>query len=481
MAYKHGVYVSEVPTSIIPAVNTTAGLPVVFGTAPIHLAKDRAMANKPILCHSYEEAVSQLGYSDDWDTYTLCEVMTSQFALYNRGPVVFVNVLDPEKFKKTEASKEVHITDKVAKIEAPVLLESLNVKKLSAGESLKAGVDYEASYDAEGVLNITVLEGGQVHEASSLFVDYNALDPSKVNAEAVIGGIDIASGKSTGLECLNKVFSLTGLVPGLILAPGYSDDPKVAAVMTAKATNINGHFTAMVLLDVPASTVTKYTDVKKWKDDNNYTAPNQVVCWPMVKLGDDIYHMSTHALGVLAQTDSKNGDIPYESPSNKSMQCNGICLADGKEVILGTDEAEYLNGQGIVTAINFIGGWKLFGNRTACYPANTDPKDCFISIRRMFMWHAQTFIQTYWQKLDQPINKRLIQTVVDSENIRLNGLKAQGAILGGRVEFYEDENPVTNLIDGIVKFHTYITPPAPAREIDNVLEYDPSYFSSLFK
>lgn len=84
-------------------------------------------------------------------------------------------------------------------------------------------------------------------------------------------------------------------------------------------------------------------------------------------------------------------------------------------------------------------------------------------------------------KLDQPINKRLIQTVVDSENIRLNGLKAQGAILGGRVEFYEDENPVTNLMDGIVKFHTYITPPAPAREIDNVLEYDPSYFSSLFK
>lgn len=36
MAYKHGVYTSEVPTSIVPAVNSTAGLPVVFGTAPIH-------------------------------------------------------------------------------------------------------------------------------------------------------------------------------------------------------------------------------------------------------------------------------------------------------------------------------------------------------------------------------------------------------------------------------------------------------------
>ena len=30
MAYKHGVYTSEVPTSIVPAVNSTAGLPVIF-------------------------------------------------------------------------------------------------------------------------------------------------------------------------------------------------------------------------------------------------------------------------------------------------------------------------------------------------------------------------------------------------------------------------------------------------------------------
>lgn len=127
-----------------------------------------------------------------------------------------------------------------------------------------------------------------------------------------------------------------------------------------------------------------------------------------------------------------------------------------------------------------IGGWKCWGNRTACYPSNTDPKDAFICIRRMFNWHAQTFIQTYWAKVDKPINKRLIQTIVDSENMRLNGLTGQGVILGGRIEFREDENPTTNLMDGIIKFHTYLTPPAPAREIENVLEYDPAYFETLF-
>lgn len=200
----------------------------------------------------------------------------------------------------------------------------------------------------------------------------------------------------------------------------------------------------------------------------------------MVKMGDDIYHMSTHLMGDLGKTDAANDDIPYVSPSNKSLQITGLCLEDGTEVILGNEEANYLNGQGVVTCLNFIGGWKLWGNRTGCYPSNTDPKDAFISIRRMFNWHAQTFIQTYWAKVDQPINKRLIQTVIDSENIRLNGLVAQGCLLGGRIEFREDENPTTNLLDGVIKFHTYYTPPTPAREIDNVIEYDPAYFETLF-
>lgn len=480
MAYKHGVYTSEVPTSIIPAVNTTAGLPVVFGTAPVHLVQDRAAVNKPILCYSYAEAVNQLGYSKNWADYTLCEVMYSQFSLYNRAPVVFVNVLDPAKHKESVTDTELQLTNKVAIINEPILLETLKVKKASAGEALKIGVDYEAAYDDDEILNITALDGGELNEVTSIFIDYDKLNPSAVEDDDIIGGIDVSTGASKGLETLNQVFPLYGLVPGIVLAPGWSHNSEIAAVMKSKAENINSHFKAIVLCDAPTDTVTKYTDVNAWKNSNNFTGENQVLCWPKVRLGDDIYYMSTHLLGVLATTDSDNDDIPYESPSNKSMQVDGICLADGTEVVIGPDEANYMEGQGIATALNFIGGWKFWGNRTCCYPNNTDPKDSFINIKRMFNWHAQTFIQTYWAKVDKPINKRLIETVVDSENIRINGFVAEGVLLGGRIEFQESENPTTNLLDGIIKFHTYFTPSTPAREIENVIEYDPAYFSSLF-
>lgn len=89
MAYKHGVYTSEVPTSIVPAVNSTAGLPVILGTAPIHLASNRAEVNKPILCYTYAEAVAAMGYSEDWEKYTLCETIYSQYSLYAVSPDSF--------------------------------------------------------------------------------------------------------------------------------------------------------------------------------------------------------------------------------------------------------------------------------------------------------------------------------------------------------------------------------------------------------
>lgn len=44
MAYKHGVYNTEQATSLTVPIQGSAGLQIIFGTAPIHLAKDPAAA-----------------------------------------------------------------------------------------------------------------------------------------------------------------------------------------------------------------------------------------------------------------------------------------------------------------------------------------------------------------------------------------------------------------------------------------------------
>ena len=110
MAYKHGVYGSEVATSLVPMTETDSGLVIAFGTAPVHLASDPAAVNSPVLCYTYKEAVAAFGYDDNFDKYTLCEVMKSHYALFNMAPVVFVNVLDVTKHKKTVSKKEIQLS-----------------------------------------------------------------------------------------------------------------------------------------------------------------------------------------------------------------------------------------------------------------------------------------------------------------------------------------------------------------------------------
>jgi len=406
MTYRHGVYVSEVPTSVVPPRRVETALPFVVGTAPIEDLEGKKI-NEPVLCYSYSEFVENFGFSDDFDKYTLCEFAKAYYALYVCAPVVFVNVYDPATHTDTNGNP----------------------------------------------------------------------DPTQVSSDDVIGGVDATTGEKKGLELISDVFPKYRIVAGNIVCPKFSADPAVAVVMAAKASVINSHFKAMAIADVP-ETVSKYSDVPQFKNDNNLTDEHLILCWPRLKLGDEKYWMSSHVAGLLASLDAEEG-VPYKSPSNNRYETTGAFIS-GKEVWLGPEEAGYLNGNGIVTALNFIGGWKCWGNRTATYPAVTDVKDSFIPIRRMFNWIGNTLVLTAWQKLDYPITRRLIETIIDSFNIWLNGLQAREFILGGRVAFLEEENPTTDIMDGIIKFHVYVTPPSPAREIDFIVEYDPNYIKSLF-
>jgi phage tail sheath protein FI len=458
---------------------------VVVGTAPVNLTADpTAYINKPVLAYSYAEAVEKLGFMKSVSgkfEYSLSEFLKSQFALFATGPVVLINVLDPATHVASVAAESTTLSSDVAKLANTGVLKSTVVVKDTGGSTTYVlDTDYTITYNDDGETLINRLTGGAISAGESLEVDYDHLDTTAVASADIIGGVDV-NGVKTGLELVSEVFPRFRLVPGQILAPGFSQDSAVAAVMYAKSQKINGHFDAICLIDVPTDTVTQYSDVAAWKNDNNVTNPNQVVCWPKVSLGGEQFHMSTQLAGRIGLTDADNAGIPYRSPSNQNFQMDSAVLADGTEIFLGTDTAAYLNGQGVITALNFTGGWKCWGNRTSAYPGSTDPKDSFLPVRRMFNWVGNTLTLTFWQRLDYPLNKRQIQTVTDSANIWLNGLVAQGYLLGGRVEFRADENPTTDLLDGIARFHVYLTPPSPNRSIDFILEYDTSYLQGLFE
>ena len=110
----------------------------------------------------------------------------------------------------------------------------------------------------------------------------------------------------------------------------------------------------------------------------------------------------------------------------------------------------------------------------ACYPGNQDPKDRWFGCRRFFTWWGNSFILTYFQKVDDPANYRLIESIVDSENIRGNSYTAQGKCAGARMEYLAAENPIEDILDGKIQFHMYLAPYTPAEDILCTLEFDPS-------
>lgn len=415
--YQHGVYSGEVPTALLPARYVDTNAVFAVGTAPVHTLSEGnpPYVNTPRLYNSYDAFVAEMGWSEDWHAFTLCEVAESHFAKYGASPLVCVNVFDPEK----------HLSEE------------------------------------------------------------NEPDPSLVSAADIIGGVDATTGKKTGLELIAEMFPRFRIVPGSILAPRFSEDSAVAVSMSAKATGINGLFRALALADVPTDKAPYYTGVPEYKERNNLTSENLVVCWPRIALGERIYHISTQLTGRMSLTDSDNGNSPHVSPSNKQAFMDRAVTVDAsgtvaEEVWLGLDENNYLNGQGIVTVSNFDGGWKFWGNRTGCYPSNTDPKDAFIPIRRFMNWYQNTFILTYFSQVDGPITKRFIERILKSEQIRLDGFTSRGIINGGRISYLSDENPLTDVMDGLLRFHLWLSPPPPARSIEGIFEFDPTYLEALF-
>ena len=479
---KLGVHVFEKATSVQTPKVATVGIPFVVGTAPVQSAAKPAKSNVPVLVTSWDEAVEKLGFSYDWESYTLCEFMYSHLQLFGAQPVIFCNILDPEAMKKAVEAKDYDVTDHKATLPIGAVAGSIKVKATvdvegtPTEQELKADEDYSILYDRDDtdtyVCIVELLEDGSAYDAETVNIAYNEANPTTATVADVVDGVAQVD------ACLTAV----GLVPDLIAAPGWSNNTVVAAVMATKAAAINGLFKGKAVIDADsgADGVTEYSQLSGYKNKNNFVDVDQILCWPMVQLGDYRFHLSTQLCGLMATVDAGNRGIPYESPSNKNLKMDACVLADGTPVNLTWNQVDLIAGSwGVVTAVNFLdSGWVAKGNYTACYPGNTDVKDQFIPVSRMFDFIGNTLIRTFWSKLDKPMTPALRDSILQTCNIWLGGLTGGGYLYGARAEMLAEENPLTSLLDGIITLHIYNAPPVPAQEIDFILEYDVSYMET---
>ena len=480
-----GVRTYEQATSVSTPNVAKVGIPFVVGTAPVHSAKKPAKPNTPVLATSWDEAVEKLGFSYDWKKYTLCEFMYSQFKLFGQQPVIFCNILDPATMKKAAEPKDYPVANHQVVLPIEAIAGSLQVTAAGSGEgaspvTLKPDEDFSVFYDRDDsdtyVCVVELLADGAAYDATTLNIGYNAVTPETATVADAVDGVAQAD------ACMTVV----GTVPDLFCAPGWSHNSVVAAAMATKSSAVSGLFKGKSVIDADSSAdgVTEYSQLPAYKNKNNFVDVDQILCWPMVQLTVDAdngvyyrFHLSTQLCGLMAKVDADNRGVPYESPSNKNLKMDACVLEDGTEVNLTWPQVEMISGDwGVVTAVNFMdSGWVAKGNYTACYPGNTDVKDQFIPVSRMFDYIGNTLIRTFWPKQDKPLTTPLRDSIIRTCNIWLSGLCGSGYLYGARCELRPEENPLTNLLAGHITLHVYNAPPVPAQRIDFILEYDVSY------
>ena len=475
MSFTHGTYTSE-KESAIKGLVTVQNPVVIIGTAPINMG-DITCANKAQLIQTTTDATKYFGGVNNIPGFTISEALYAAFQIFGVTPVICINVLDPETHKESKTFSDIAVVDgKATFADIGILPKTLDVKNTSGDTPI---TDYTVSFDAEGKCTITLAEKHK--EVTSIKGGYDILAPSKVKDTDIIGSIDLTTLKPKGLECLSEIFPKYSMIPSYVIAPGFTSN-EVRAVLDTKATAINGKYSAMSIIDMPEET--KYGEAVKYKKDNNWIDEDQIVCFGKIKFSGKYFNQSTFLAMLSASIDAENDGVPYQSPSNNNIKAEGIVYKAStyEDVILGEQEANLLNENGICTVISRPNGIVAWGNRTSCYQpgGNSDPKDAFIPVKRMFKYIGNNLHINCAADVDKPMTFSKAKNIQNNINIWLTSLTSQGKLLGGRVEFLEEENSQQDLVDGKFKWHIYLGAVTPGETLHFVLEYDGDYVQGFF-
>lgn len=465
-----------------------AGTTVVYvGVAPVNLLRGyRGVIDNPVKLTNYPHAQKTVGYSDDWENFSLCEAISAHFNNKNGniGPIYVINVLNPDIHRKEEATDQSLVfSNGQAVIKSDrIILDTLALDKLAEG------VDYQVDYNfTKGTVLIKSI--GENMLTGAVAASYYEIDMAAINETDIIGGVT-SNGEYSGLGALQLLYQEQNQICNLLAAPGWSCKPNVYKAMCKAAEQINGHWNAFVLADIPIKdgndTISTIAEAKQWKRVHGYDNERSKVFWPQSKdsIGT-VYHLSTLAAVEFMRMDYSHASIPMETCANKKVAIAGQYFGEASKN-RGFDQitAKELTSCGISTCVFWGGNWNLWGDHTAAYEygADVDPRAIFDVSMRMLFYITNSFQREWGVVIDEPFTKQLRDRIINKEQEKLDALVANGALIGSpEVLFLESENSSTDMMNGDFRWDIPVTPVPPLKSATVYVAYTDSGFEAYFK
>lgn len=488
MAYKHGAY-GEITNSKVTDAKQSDVVAAYIGTAPINLIRgyaEKALVNMPIKVANMSDTQSKLGYSENWEAFTLCEAFAEHFdnTVGNVGPIYVVNVLDPDVHKAAEkTTTELTFSNKRAEFES----DDIILDTFAIADKVE-GVDYSLEYNfAKGTVVVKLITEA---DANTLTCSYNTVDASAVEAADIIGQTT-ADGQYTGLHAMKLLYQYHNAVLNMLAAPGWSQFPEVYKAMVGIVQKLNGHWDSFVNADIPledaeGEAINTIEKAIAWKEANGYTSEFSKVYWPMVKDGNGrVFHLSTAGQATMLRVDLSHDGVPFESPSNKEIMATAQHFGEGsKNKGFDQQTGNSLNEKGITTACFWGGQWVLWGPHTAAFVYNggMDARAIFDVNIRMLMYITNSFQLDHGTKIDQPMTPQDRDVILNEEKQKLDTLTGIGALIGSpSVEFLETENALTDMMNGDFVWNFNVTNTPPFKSGTARVSYTDEGFAAFFE
>lgn len=486
--YLYGAY-GHLGDSVAQSAIQAGTVPIYVGTAPVNLVrgyKENNLVNFPVKASNLSEAQRVGGYSDAWESYTLCEVFTAHFdnPVGNIGPIYFVNVLDPDVHRTPEAvTKDLAFVNGRAEFRSDkIILDTFLLD--GKMEDIDFILDY--NYTKNSVIISSMDSSAPL--TGTLTASYYEVMPDVIEADDIIGG-ETANGEYSGFSVIKLLYKEHSQVANLIAAPGWSHIPEVYNAMVVACQKINGHWEAFCVGDIPLADASGEIDtIQKaytWARQKGYGSERSKVYWPQgIDNTGRVFHLSTLGMVELMRADFSHDSVPMETCGNKDISIIRQYFGpNSKNRGFDQQQANELTQRGISTAVFWGGRWVLWGNHTAGYEygADGDPRAIFDVNIRMLLHIVNSFQREWGITIDEPMTLQLRDRIINREQEKLDGLVAMGALLGEpRILFLESNNSTTDLMNGDFRWDIAATPTPPFKSGTVYVSYTDAGFAAYF-
>ncbi|MFT0892959.1 phage tail sheath subtilisin-like domain-containing protein [Pseudochelatococcus sp. G4_1912] len=335
---------------------------------------------------------------------------------------------------------------------------------------LGSGASATATVVGGVVTAITVTNGGAGYSAAPT-ITFTGGGGIGAKAEAIV-----EAGKVTGFIIRNAGFGYAS--PTVTITDGGGTGATATAnvgtvinPVVAESMGVAEKLRAISFVDGPDTTDEDAVAYRSLINSQRiYIVDPKVTVWDTTLNAHVPRPASARFAGVQCRVDRQNGF--WWSLSNKPI--NGITGVT-RPVTYG-EQANYLNERAVATIINLNGeGYRTWGNRVA----TGDDLWKFLSVRRTADFINDALEKSYLEFVDKPFSLANLKFMIESGNAFMKTLRAEGAILGGRVWLDQERNTDEEMAQGRVTLGVDFEPPAPMEDIRLIAHRNITYYAEL--